>query len=83
MVKLSTSITTVDLVSAMFPRPLGGDDNWAYRHRAYREVRKHQRRGTEFVVAAEFSDDIWTTVILGDEYWYMIPTWTLILGGAK
>jgi hypothetical protein len=76
MAKINKDIPTVDIIEAMFPRPLGADDKWAYRHGVYKEVRKHQRRGKEFTVA--WSNDIWTMLILGDEGWYMVPTEAIV-----
>lgn len=77
MAKISKDVTTVDLIEAMFSRPLEADDKWAYRDSEYKEIRKHQRRGTEFTVV--WSCDIWTMLNLRDEWWYVVPTEAIVL----
>lgn len=75
MAKINKNAPTVDIIAAMFSRPFEADDKWAYRHGAYKEIRKHQRRGTEFFVS--MSDETWTFLDLRDECWYAMPTWAL------
>jgi hypothetical protein len=75
-VRINPDIPTVEIVASMFPRPLRADSKWAYRHGAYKEIRKAQRRGTEFAV--KWSDDILTLLNLRGEDWYAVPTDMLI-----
>lgn len=76
-VRLNPDAPTVEIIEGMFPCPRGADSKWAYRHGAYKEVRKMQRRGAAFAV--EWSDDIWAILILGDVYWYHVPPDMLIV----
>lgn len=76
MAKISKDILTVDLIEVMFSRPPRSDSKWAYRHVAYREIRRHQRRGTKFTI--KWSDDIWTMLTLDDEDWYVVPTEAIV-----
>ncbi len=71
-VQIDKRVRTVDIIEAMFHRPPGANDKWAYHHSGYKEIRKHQRRGTKFTVA--WSDDVSTMLNLHGENWYVVPT---------